>query len=225
MQYNQICVVDLETCSNRTSDTEIVQIGAKIINPRNLTTYSHGEFFSTMRVLDEHHIQESALVAIHKTREEILVGPEPGEVWHCFTEWLKQWYIKGKTSDIWCAPIAAGHNIIHFDLPILNRYALEYGTTREHPNGEIVPALFHPIINYDSIHLVAYWSENLKQPGKLGMDYLRKFMGYSKERSEVAHNALEDVRDEAALLIKLLGLSRGIAPRVKFKNCFGYADK
>lgn len=227
MQYNLICCLDLETCSNRKSDTEITQIGAKIINPRNLEPFRGGnaEFVSDMRVLDESKIQEDALFITRKTREQVLSGPDPGEVWHRFTTWLKQWYLGGKTSNQWAAPILAGHNVVKFDSVILDRYAYKYGTTREDKNGEIVPALFHPLITYDTLQILGYWSENLKHPSKLSLDYLRGYLGFPKSRSEVAHDALQDVRDTADILVKLLALEREIAPRVKFKNCFGFAEE
>lgn len=225
MFYNNILVFDFETCGSDKFTTEITQIGATVINPRNLEVFRGGnaEFKSKMRVLDENNIEEDALRITRMTREEVLSGPDPEEVWLRFADWCSQWGMGGK-NDGWCAPIPAGHNIVNFDLPIYERYCTKYKTLRKDRSGRMEPGMFHNFMKYDTILLLGYWSENLKQPSKLGMDYLRKYMGFPQISKDMAHDALQDVRDTAAILVKLLGLERHLGPRVKFENCFGFAE-
>ena len=49
------------------------------------------------------------------------------------------------------------------------------------------------------------------------MDTLRERMGLSTEN---AHDALQDVKDTANLMIKFMKLHRRIAPKIKFEKAF-----
>ena len=49
------------------------------------------------------------------------------------------------------------------------------------------------------------------------MDYLRDYFGMDKEN---AHDALQDVKDTANLLIKFMRLQRSLLKKVKFEKSF-----
>jgi DNA polymerase III epsilon subunit-like protein len=213
-----IVVLDLETSSSRRSDCEIVQIGALVINPANLAIVVGSEFVLDFKVLDESKIDDGALAVSGKTREDVSQGVDPSEGWHRFTKWCSQWNIGGK-NDVYSTPIPAGHNIIRFDLPILERYSHRYNTTRSLPNGETESSLYSGLYRYDTLLILATWGEGNPEFPKLGMDALRKYMEIpSGDRH--AHDALQDVRDTAAILIKLLRLHRRESPKVIWKSAF-----
>lgn len=214
MFQNNIIVFDFETGSNRPSDTEIIQIGAVALKASNLQVVS--EFESLMKPMDFDKLQDGALRVNGKTREELMEAPDAGEVWHKFRLWCREWNVKGGTS-FHSFPFAAGHNILGFDMPIYERYCRKFGTTRIADNGEEVPAIFHHMYRYDTLQLMGYWTENLTEPNKLSLDYLRRYLGIPKGDRQ-AHDALQDVRDTALILQKLLRLSRKVAPKVKFKD-------
>ena len=52
------------------------------------------------------------------------------------------------------------------------------------------------------------------------MDYLREYMGFPQESKDNAHDALQDVKDTANLLIGFMKLYRKFSPQVKFEKAF-----
>jgi len=65
----------------------------------------------------------------------------------------------------------------------------------------------------DLMRDVFMWTENNPQIKSVSMDAIRDWMGISKEN---AHDALQDVKDTALVLIKFLKLYRRFAPKVQF---------
>jgi len=61
------------------------------------------------------------------------------------------------------------------------------------------------------------WTENNKDIKSISMDSIRDWLGMSKEN---AHDALQDVKDTAAVLIKFMKLYRYYAPKVQFEKAF-----
>lgn len=220
MLNNVICVFDFETGGLNRQTCEVIQVAALALNPRNLTTL--GEFESLMRPLRENDLETDALKANKKTLEELREAPHPQEVWGRFAQWCARWALRGK-NDWNGAPIAAGHNILKFDLPILDRYCKEYGPTWTEKSGEVIPGLFSTRKVYDTCSMLGDWFESLTEPRSLRMDFLRKYFAMPRESVENAHDALQDVRDTAAILVKLLGLYRQKAPTVIWKDCFDEA--
>lgn len=218
MIKNRVCVVDLETTSLNRETTQVIQIGAAIVDLTKLEIVD--EFESMLRALDMDAVEDSALARNKKSREEIQNAPHPEEVWDRFVRFVRKWSLNGSSSPS-SAPIAAGHNSQNFDIPILNRLAIQYGTTRlDKKSGEIRPNLFHDRIFFDTMQLMSYWAWNLENPRFYGLDSLRKYMRMGAESIAGGHDALNDVRDTAALLIRLLTLSKTVAPRVQFEGCF-----
>ena len=77
--------------------------------------------------------------------------------------------------------------------------------------------IFHPRDQIDGMMLAFNWFENLDEPKKLNMDCLREYLGMS---SEGAHDALQDVKDTAEIILRFMRLQRKTAAKVKFKDSF-----
>jgi exonuclease I len=64
---------------------------------------------------------------------------------------------------------------------------------------------------------VFLWTEGDPSVRSISMDSLRQRMGLSKEN---AHDALQDVKDEANIFIKLLKTHRSVYQNITFENAF-----
>lgn len=194
-----------------------IQIAAIVINTKNLEFYktSNGEsvaFNSLMRP-DLDTFDDSSIHIHHKTREMLEGAPLPEQVWRDFTRFIRQFDLKGKNDDF-CAPISCGHNIINYDMVIVQRLCEQYKILR--PDNK--QAIFNNRLFFDTLLIANEWFWWAKEPESLSLDNLRDFFGMSKEG---AHDALKDVKDTAAILIKFLALSKEMGKRIKFKDCFG----
>jgi DNA polymerase III epsilon subunit-like protein len=225
MLYNPIVVFDLETSSSNKEMCEILEIGAIVLNPRNLKPYRGEEFQVLMQPTDWDALSPKA-EKVHKiTREKLQAeGVDAAEGWHQFTKFVDQFRRGGKT-DSYFAPVPAGFNILGFDLPIVERYCKRYGPGKMDKDGQWSQGLFFKYMDFDAMRIMAAWTENLKEPAKLNMDYLRRFMGFPPESFAAAHSALSDAKDEAALLVKLLQFHRTLSPHIAFKDCFSKTSK
>ena len=68
---------------------------------------------------------------------------------------------------------------------------------------------------------VFLWTEGDPSVRSISMDSLRQRMGLSKEN---AHDALQDVKDEANIFIKLLKTHRSVYQNITFENAFANGD-
>ena len=192
-----------------------------MLDPGSLQRIEGAEFESLMRPSSPDALEEGA-VAVHKKTCDILKdAPHPEEVWSRFSTWMGNYYCGNRSE--FNAPIAAGHNILGFDLPIATRYCMKYGPTRTEKNGEVVPRLFQSRVQYDTMQLLNVWWEGQAEPGRVGLDFLRKYFDMPVPTDRDAHDALRDVYDTAAILAKLLKLHRRIAPTVIWEGCFNEA--
>lgn len=220
MNYKDIIVFDFETGSRNPHKTQPVQIAAVAIHGRKLTIQPDGEFNSLIRpVLDDEEaiklgldpIEDEALAVNGKTREELAKAPQPKVVWDKFANFVNRYNFK-KTP--YYAPIAAGYNIIGFDLPIVQRMCEKYGPVDKKTGQQ---TLFNKIHKVDMLDIVWMWMENNADVRSLSMDSMRDLLGMSKEN---AHDALQDVKDTALMMISFMKFHRKIAPKVKFEKAF-----
>ena len=156
-------------------------------------------------------LEDEALAINKKTKSELSKAPHPKTVWHRFNKYIEKFNFK-KSS--WTAPIAAGHNIENFDMIIAERLCKEYGPLDKKRN---VQGLFHPIHRMDLMRNVFMWTENNPDIRSVSMDSIRDWMGIPKDN---AHDALQDVKDTANILIKFLKFQRSIAEKTKFEQAF-----
>lgn len=220
MNYKDIIVFDFETGSRNPEKTQPVQIAAVAIHGRKLTIQPAGYFESLMRPeLDDDKaielgvdpIEDEALAVNGKTREELAKAPLPKTVWKKFTNFVNKYNWKGTP---YFAPVAAGYNINGFDMPIVQRLCEQYGPTDKKTGKQ---TLFDKIHRIDMLDTVWMWMENNPDIKSISMDSMRDLLGMSKEN---AHDALQDVKDTANLMIAFMKLHRRIAPKVKFEKAF-----
>ena len=220
MNYRDIIVFDFETGFRDPLKTQTIQIADVAIHGRKLTVQPEGYFESLIKpVFDDEEaiekgldpIEDEALAVNGKTRKELAKAPAARTVWKKFTNFVNRYNFKGTP---YYAPIAAGYNIVGFDLPIVQRLCEQYGPldkkTKKQP-------LFNKIHRIDVMDNVWMWMENNADVKSLSMDSMRDLFGMSKEN---AHDALQDVKDTANLMIGFMKLHRRIAPKIKFEKAF-----
>ena len=222
MNYRDIIVFDFETGSRNPLKTQPTQIAAIALHGRKLTLQPGGVFNSEIRpILDDEKatkagvdpLEDEALQITGKTRAALAKAPLPKTVWKKFAEFCNK-YNKRKTS--YTAPIAAGYNIVGFDLPIVQRMCEAHGPT----DGNGRQKIFNPIFKIDLMDMIFSWTENNKDVKSLSMDYMREYMGFPQESKDNAHDALQDVKDTANILIKFLKFQRKISEKTKFEKAF-----
>ena len=156
-------------------------------------------------------LEDEALEITNKNRDALAKAPLPKTVWKKFGQFCDKYNFK-KTS--YYAPIAAGYNINGYDMPIVDRMCQQYGPTHA-KNGR--QGIFNPIYTIDVMQHIYCWFENNQDVKGYSMDYLRDYFGMDKEN---AHDALQDVKDTANLLIKFMRLQRSLLKKVKFEKSF-----
>ena len=234
---NFICVYDFETDSADPNTCEPVQIASCIISPTTLEIVDNSEFSSFMRpedidedsYYDEHrdtirwHAKnyvdnfteldaESQEEECNKIYLKWKSSPTQEQVFNEFASYLSKYHTTQKRQSMFTAPIRAGHNIRSFDDVILFRKCKDFDLL----NGKKTDVkIFHPRDSVDIKELAFLWFESLSEPKAYNMDELRLFFGMS---THGAHDALNDIRDEALVIQKFLRLHRMTAARVKFKG-------
>jgi DNA polymerase III epsilon subunit-like protein len=218
MANRDYIIFDFETGSRNPHKTQPTQIAALAIDGRNLSV--KGQFNSEIKPIFEDElaiaagfdpIEDEALKITGKTREGLSTAPSLKSVWSKFTKFVDQYNWKG---DSFYAPIPVGFNIIGFDLIIVNRLCREFGPwdkDKEHQK------LFSKVYKVDIMDNVFLWTEGDPSVRSISMDSLRQRMGLSKEN---AHDALQDVKDEANIFIKLLKTHRSVYQNITFENAF-----
>lgn len=233
---NYICVYDFETDSPKPETCEPVQIAALMLHPHTLNIVEDSEFVSYMRpegIDDKNYLKKNYdTIKWHATnyhpdfyelksgdQDEAVMGilqkwkdaPNQKQVWSDFCTYLLKYNNNQARRSKFSAPIRAGANIRRFDNTIVDRMCTRFGTVTK--DGE--QKIFQPRDVVDIMELAFYWFENLPEPKAYNMGALREFFGMSDEG---AHDALVDIRDEAAMIQKFLRLHRSIAAKVKFRG-------
>ena len=213
LNMNNLCIFDWETCNLNKDISSPIQIAAVMLHPRTLEEIEGSRFESLMRPIDPTKIEDKALEVNKKTREQIMAATEQKIVWKMFVDYLNTYNYK-KSS--FTAPIACGHNIFNFDLPIYRAMAVEYKNVDK--RGE--PNLFNPIYAIDTMQMCFTWFESLKNPEKLNLSAICTYLGMDPEEIAGAHDAMNDVLLTAAILRRFMQFGRNIAKTTKFKNAF-----
>lgn len=222
MNFANIIFYDWETCSINPKATQPLQLAAVVIDGRRLEPI--GDFVSYIKpIVDKEEqiklglddIQPEALKKNKITEEQYMSAPDCKTVWGLFTDWVNQYNYK---KERWFAPIKAGYNNNNFDDIILDRICCrspyKFGPSDKKYDKE---ALFHPIHNIDLMKIMFQWFENDYQMKSLSFDSLRNHLGMDTSK---AHDALFDCKQGAALLIKILKLTREFSKKVKFAKGF-----
>ena len=220
MNHRNIIVFDFETTGRNPHKCQPTQIAAVAIDSRRLELMDGGVFESSMRcIIDDEKaiaagfdpVEDKALEVTRKTRSEISKGPMPKTVWKKFNQFVDKFNWKGTN---WTAPIAAGWNINGYDMHIVNRMCKAFGPWDKQREEQ---RLFNPIFTMDAMQHVYCWFENNADVKGYNMDYMRDYFGMSKDN---AHDALQDVKDTANILIKFLVMQRNLNKKIKFEKAF-----
>lgn len=218
MSYRDYIVFDFETGSRNPNKTQPTQIAALALDGRNFKL--KGTFNSEIRpILDDEKaielgldpLEDEALRITGKTREALAKAPLPKGVWKKFCSFVNKYNWKGTQ---FFAPIPAGFNIIGFDMIIVNRLCKEYGPFDSDRQQN---KLFNKIYKVDMMDNMFMWTEGDPSIRSISMDSLRDRMGLSKEN---AHDALQDVKDTANIMIKFMKTHRAVYRNLKIDKAF-----
>ena len=204
--HRDYIVFDFETGSRNPRKTQPTQIAALALDGRNFKL--KGTFNSEIRpILDDEKaiemgfdpLEDEALRITGKNREDLAKAPMPKTVWKKFCNFVNQYNWKGTQ---FFAPIPAGFNIIGFDMIIIDRLCKAYGPYDKERQQQ---KLFNKIYKVDMMDNMFMWTEGDPAVKSISMDSLRDRMGLSKEN---AHDALQDVKDTANIMIKFMKTHR-----------------
>lgn len=218
MANRDFIIFDFETGSRNPSKTQPTQLAAIALDGRSLTV--KGQFNSEIQpIFDDEKaislglepVQDEALKITKKTREQLEKAPSLKSVWTKFTKFVNQYNWKG---DAFFNPIPVGFNIIGFDMIIIDRLCREYGPYDDDRSQQ---KLFSRVYKFDIMDSVFSWTESDPSIKSISMDSLREKMGLSLDN---AHDALQDVKDEANIFIKLLKTHRSIYQNITFEKAF-----
>jgi DNA polymerase III epsilon subunit-like protein len=218
MAIRDFIVFDFETGSRNPSKTQPTQLAAIALDGRNFKL--KGTFNSEIRpILDDEKaiemgfdpLEDEALRITGKDRESLAKAPLPKTVWKKFCDFVNQHNWKGTQ---WFAPIPAGFNIIGFDMIIVNRLCKAYGPYDKERGQQ---KLFNKIYKVDMMDNMFMWTEGDPSIKSISMDSLRDRMGLSKEN---AHDALQDVKDTANIMIKFMKTHRAVYRNLKIDKAF-----
>ena len=218
MSYRDYIVSDFETGSRNPQKTQPTQIAALALDGRNFKL--KGTFNSEIRpILDDEKamemgfdpLEDEALRITGKNREDLAKAPMPKTVWKKFVNFVNQYNWKGTQ---FFAPIPAGFNIIGFDMIIVNRMCKAYGPYDKDRQQQ---KLFNKIYKVDMMDNMFMWTEGDPAIKSISMDSLRDRMGLSKEN---AHDALQDVKDTANIMIKFMKTHRSVYRNLKIDKAF-----
>jgi len=218
MANRDYIIFDFETGSRNPHRTQPTQIAAIALDGRSLTM--KGQFNSEIKpIFDEDKaraagfdpIEDEALKITKKTREQLELAPSLKSVWTKFTKFVDQYNWKG---DAFYNPIPVGFNILGFDMHIINRLCKEFGPWDKEREQQ---KLFSRVYKIDIMDSIFAWTESDPSVRSISMDSLRERMGLSFDN---AHDALQDVKDEANIFIKLMKTHRAVYQNMNFDKAF-----
>jgi len=213
-----IIVFDFETGGRDPNTCQVTQLAALALDGRsfNLKGTFNSEIWA--EVDDDKAVkkglapvEEGALKVTGKTREQIAKAPKPKVAWKKFCAFVDKYNWKGTS---FFAPIPAGYNILGYDMIIIDRLCKEYGPWDETRQKQ---KLFHQIHKIDMMDNYWMWTEGDPSIKSRSMDSIRERMGMSTEN---AHDALQDVKDTANLMIKFMKTHRAVYRNLKLEKAF-----
>lgn len=222
MANRDFIIFDFETGSRNPHRTQPTQIAAIALDGRSLKV--KGEFNSEIQPIFDNEkaislgldpIEDEALKITKKTKEKLAEAPSLKSVWNKFTKFVDQHNWKG---DSFYNPIPVGFNIIGFDMIIINRLCKEFGPWDKEREQQ---KLFSKVYKFDIMDSIFAWTESDPSVRSISMDSLRQRMGMGTEK---AHDALQDVKDEANIFIKLMKTHRAVYQNMNFDKAFANGE-
>lgn len=223
MNNNTLIVFDFETGGRNPLKCQPTQIAAIALHSKKLTIEPGGIFNSEIQPLyfdDEKAIaagfdplEEKALEVTRKTREQLAEAPPLKVVWKKFEQFVKKFNWRNSS---YTAPIPCGYNINGYDMPIVQRMCELYGPL----NKEGKQDLFNNIFKIDMMDIIFSWTENNPDIKSRSLTSMVEYLGIPLHNIDNAHDALQDVKNTANILIKFLHFHRKIASKTKFEKAF-----
>lgn len=170
-----------------------------MVEPRGLTILKDSEFYTLVQPEDESKLEAEALAKNKLAIEDLRKAPVLEMAWKSFDSYLQK-YRKGKGKS---QLIPSGFNITGFDLPIYWRINKKFN----------ISTAFNETKRLDLMDDFYRWFHN-DEIKFMNLDVIRDKVGVSRD---TGHNAIEDVKFCANLLIRMLGLYRRVKPR--FQDC------
>lgn len=213
---------DFETGGRNPLRCQPTQIAAIALHSRKLTIEPSGTFNSEiLPILDDEAalaagvdpIEQGALDVTGKTREGLAEAPPLKLVWENFVTWVNKFNYKKSN---YTAPIPCGHNIVNFDMPIINRLCNKFGQIDKDGRQN----LFNNLWFMDTMQDTFGWTESNIDVKSRTLSATMDFMGMPTKLKEGAHDALQDVKNTANILIKLLKFRREVASKTNFGTSF-----
>jgi len=226
MDNRHFCCLDFETGGTDTTTTEILQIGACIIDRSSLKIKD--TFKTLMKPEDFDLVSDEALAVNGLTREELTDAPEASVMFPTWATWIQKFNIN-KTKSSFGAPIPVYWGGDRFDMPILDRYCRKYGFwDKKWNNGTLV----NPVFTFDVMKHVWFWMRCNPELKNLKLVTVLEYMGVPKEEIEAgAHDAMWDVEWTAKIAVRLLNVGVHLTSmnddgnrRLEMKGCFAHAQ-
>ncbi len=210
IKMTPICVFDLETTGLDVETVQPIQIACKLYNARSLEPIPGSEFNEYCKPTKDCKI-ESSVWQITKIDPKVIENAV--DVKFVFNKFIEHVLSYNTEKNKWTAPIAAGHNIIGYDLPILKNCSKLFCKKKEDT------VLFNKMHFIDTMDIVFPLFENTNDIVAYKLDTLREFFGLSKAN---AHSAHVDVEHCGMILMRILKFHREIGKKYlpKMKNCF-----
>tara|TARA_R100000808_G_scaffold23722_1_gene53048 strand:- start:592 stop:1266 length:675 start_codon:yes stop_codon:yes gene_type:complete len=219
MNNRWIIVFDWETDGPDPTTCNPVELAAIPIDPRTLDIKVDKAFNATIKppgITKEEYFTDEKQKTIEwhakqrgVTSEDIIQTWKSGKsekiVWKNFCEYCKKFEIEKSRDNWYPEPIAAGYNIIGFDLPICQRLAKKHKTKMP----------FAKVTKIDIMDMLFFWLENLDEPQNMRLDTMRDWFGI---KAEQAHEAFSDTVDSAKLLTQFMKFHRRQSSVAKFKG-------
>ena len=208
-----LIVFDFETGNVNIDEIQPIQVAAVVYDIKTLQPYPEGKFCSMMKPWDMSKVEDSALKVNKKTREEIEMAPPIDLVWKKFVNFVQS-YNKNANKSWFNAPIPCGHNIIGFDLPIIEKLCEKYGPFDKKDKKQ---NLFNRRLTIDTLHYLWTWLhnteiENYKQD---------TILSYGGKSIDGGHDALIDCLNIGEVLMRFLKFQRNLINKNNFfKDCF-----
>jgi DNA polymerase III epsilon subunit-like protein len=223
----KICVFDLETDGVNPDVCSPVQIAALIIDPYKLEIIKDSEFNINIKpyMLEENPLyiyDDSDVLDFHakvrgcdksKILDDWKSYQPQDNGWKMFISYLEKYHTRSDKKSCFTAPIAAGYNINRFDLRIIEKLSLKYNNL----NKEGRSSIFYPRDVIDLMNIIFYWFEGNNELKNYTLDNVREYLGINTAGS---HDAMNDVRATADILIRFMKLHRNLSNKVKFKKAF-----
>ena len=219
MNNRWIIVFDWETDGSDPAKCSPVELAAIPIEPRTLSIKTDRAFQVVIKppsIGKEAYFTDDIkkTIAWHAkqrgTDEESIIeawkkGKTQKMAWKSFCNYCKGFNIEKSRGNWYPEPIAAGYNIVGFDLPICKRMEVKHKTKSP----------FSKVNKFDVMDLVFGWFENLDEPADGKLTTLCKFLGVEVDQ---AHEAYSDTLATAKILVKFLEFQRRQAKVDKFKG-------